>query len=200
MHPQLIRAILRAYDSSAHTAVIEPEAGPAASIAGMAVLSSCRPEELLPGRQVTVLAWPDGGGVVLGPSALPRASRLLIDSGFVQPSADVTLSDSYQDVITLSLSSVPSGARLAISAVLDIECTAWSANQYAWARLMVDGAEKSLMVERVTAAWLLIHLPYSWMGALASGSRSAKLQVRKEGAQNTVLAKTRSCLAWQLYA
>jgi len=200
MHPQIIRAILRSYDISSHEAIIEPEVGPASSIAGIAVLSSCRPEELLPGRQVAVLTWPDGGGVVLGPSAVPRTSRLLVDSGFAQPSADVTLSTSYQDVISLSLADVPAGARIALCAVPDIECSAWTANQYTWARLLVDDTERSLMAERVTAQWLIIHLPIHWTGALASGSRSVKLQVRKDSTQNTVLVKTRSLLAWQLYA
>lgn len=200
MHPQIIRAILRSYDVSLHEASIEPEAGPASSIAGVAVLSSCRPEELVPGRQVAALTWPDGGGLVLGPCAVPRASRLLVDGGYAQPSADVTLSTSYQDIITLAFSDVPSGALIALGAVPDIECTAWTANQYVWARLLVDGTERSLLVERVTAQWLIIHLPIHWTGALASGDRTIKLQARKEGTQNTVLAKTRTLITWQMYA
>jgi len=200
MIPTLIRAILRSYDSSSHTAVVEPENGPAAALAGLAVLSSCRAEELLPGRLTTALLWPDGGGVLLGAQALPRASRLLVASGYAQPNADVTLTEAFQDCLSLTLPDVPPGAELALWADADCECTAWSANQYASAQLVVDGTAHSELVERVTAQWLIIHLPLVWTGALAAGSRVITLQARKWSALNTVLAKTRSHLVWQLYA
>ncbi|MHB9032347.1 MAG: hypothetical protein ACYC6L_04780 [Anaerolineae bacterium] len=200
MHPQLIRAILRAYEPSAHTAVIEPEAGPAAALSGLAVLSACRAEDLVPGRRVTALLWPDGGGLVLGPQAVPRATRLLADGGFSAPAADVTLSDAYQDVISVALPAVPDNARLVVLASLECECTAWSANQYCSGQLLMEGSSQAEGVERVTAQWLIMHLPLCWFGALAAGSRTFKLQARKWTTANTVVAKTRSHLTWQLYA
>jgi len=201
MHPQLIRGVLRAYDAPTHTAVIEPRDGPAAALEGLAVLSSCRSEELSPGRLVSAILWPDGGGLVLGPEAAPRASRLLLDGGWAQPASDVTLSETFQDVISVSLSAVPANARLLVLATLECECTAWSEAQYVTGRLVVEGTAQATILERVTAQWLLLHLPLNWFGALAAGeSRTCKLQARKGSAANTVLAKTRSHLLWQLYA
>jgi hypothetical protein len=201
MHPQLIRAVLRVYDAATHTALVEPEAGPAAALEGLAVLSSCRGEELAPGRLVTAILWPDGGGVLLGPQAAPRASRLLLDGGWSQPVSDVTLSDTFQDIISVSISAVPANAQLLALAVLECECTAWSEAQYATGRLVVDGSAQVTILERITAQWLLLHLPLNWSGALDAGaSRTLKLQARKGTSANTVLAKTRSHLLWQLYA
>jgi hypothetical protein len=66
MQPEIMRAVLYSYSSSAHTAVVVPGAGPAARLNPLPVLASIADDEMIPGRQVLVLLWPDGSGVVLG--------------------------------------------------------------------------------------------------------------------------------------
>jgi hypothetical protein len=66
MEAEILRAILYSYSSTARTAVVVPSAGPAARLNPLPVLASIADDEMVSGRKVLVLLWPDGSGVVLG--------------------------------------------------------------------------------------------------------------------------------------
>ncbi|MHB1355075.1 MAG: hypothetical protein ACYCZF_03750 [Anaerolineae bacterium] len=66
MQPEIMRALLYSYSSAARTAVVVPSSGPAARQNPLPVLASIADDEMITGRKVLVLLWPDGSGVVLG--------------------------------------------------------------------------------------------------------------------------------------
>ena len=66
MQAEIMRAILYSYSSAARTAVVVPSSGPAARLNPLPVLASIADDEMVTGRRVLVLLWPDGSGVVLG--------------------------------------------------------------------------------------------------------------------------------------
>jgi hypothetical protein len=66
MQAEIMRALLHSYNTGARTAVVVPSAGPAARLNPLPVLASVADDEMIAGRKVLVLLWPDGSGVVLG--------------------------------------------------------------------------------------------------------------------------------------
>lgn len=63
----IVRAVITAYHAATHTADVRPVLGPAAILAGLPVIESCRPNLLAAHDNVAVLMWSDVGGLVLGP-------------------------------------------------------------------------------------------------------------------------------------
>ena len=80
---RLLRGVLRAYDPAEHVAAVEPVGASMALLAGLPVLSCVAPSEMVLGRAVSMMLWPDVGGVVLGPALAPYASMRLWDAGCV---------------------------------------------------------------------------------------------------------------------
>ena len=66
MQADIMRAVLYSYNAGARTAVVVPSSGPAARLNPLPVLASIADAEMVTGRRVLVLLWPDGSGVVLG--------------------------------------------------------------------------------------------------------------------------------------
>jgi hypothetical protein len=61
-----IRARIRAYTAASHTCDIEPIGAPSALLSAVPVLSSVPAAELVVGRTVAVLLWPDVDALILG--------------------------------------------------------------------------------------------------------------------------------------
>jgi len=195
---QLLRGVLRAYDAEEHTAAVEPAGASTALLESLPVLGCVSPAEMVAGRAVSLLLWPDVGGVVLGPAAPALASLRLWDAGCVSLAANQTLTNAYADLMTVTRT-LPADAVLHLQGAVAVQV-----DDYAWpnvslARLSVESAGRGEVMSRALADNVRETLTPSWVEPLDAGERTWALQARKNGSANTHTALAGAYLLWMLY-
>ncbi len=195
---QIVRARLRGFDPQTWLADVEPVAGPAALLSDVPVLGAVRAEELVAGREVALLLWPELGGVVLGPWEPPQGGRLLWKAGSMSPANDLTLSTAGQDLVRCETDKCPAGLLL-VAATVVWQCTAWTAAANVNAGLVVDGTQLHWSYATATAVWGTA--PITVLGAinLAAGDHVWRVTASKASAANTIVASALSRLLWAYY-
>jgi hypothetical protein len=136
---RIVRALVRAYDASSHLAELELCTGPRALLSGVPVLTSIPPRQLVNGREVALLLWPDVGGLVLGPWS-PAPDRLL-QGWAVDTSTRTFTQQSYTAYTNLQLSfTLEEESYFWVWALVNGYASAARATSYA-AAIFVDGAQ-----------------------------------------------------------
>jgi hypothetical protein len=130
----VIRARVRAYDRTTHTATVEPVSGPAALLAAVPVSMAIRGGLLSNGREVALLTWDDVNALIVGVyGGVPS-----IPSGRAYNAAAQSVTTAWTTLLTLSLTLVEEGYFWAQAQLngyaLPVRAAHWQA------ALFVDGA------------------------------------------------------------
>jgi len=195
---RLLRGVLRAYDPAEHVAAVEPVGASMALLAGLPVLSCVAPAEMVLGRAVSMVLWPDVGGVVLGPALAPYASMRLWDAGCVTTASDVALTIGYADLVAVERE-LPVEGVLHVQGAVTVEVTGYQWPNLSKARLVVDGGGEGEVMSRALADNACETLAPSWVGPLEAGQRSWSLQAKKNGNANTHTALAGAYLVWMVF-
>lgn len=195
---RLLRGVLRAYDAEEHLAAVEPVGGSTALLEGLPVLSCVAPSELVVGRAVSMVLWPDVGGVVLGPAVAAYASMRLWDAGCVTMGTDAALTTAYADLASVTRT-LPADGVLHVQGAVAVEVTSFQWPNLSKARVTVDGAGQSEVQSRSLADNSCETLAPSWAGPLQAGERTWALQARKNGSANTHTALAGAYLVWMVF-
>ncbi|MGC9360003.1 MAG: hypothetical protein ACP5G7_06455 [Anaerolineae bacterium] len=195
---RLLRGVLRAYDPVEHMAAIEPVGASTALLEGLPVLGCVAPSELEVGRTISMVLWPDVGGVVLGPAVAPYASKRLWDLGVVATESDVALTITYADLVAAERT-LPADGVLHVQGVVTVEVTGYQWSNLTKARLVVEGGGQGEVLSRALAENWCETLTTSWVGPLEAGQRGWSLQAKKNGGANTHTALAGAYLLWMVF-
>jgi len=195
---QLLRGVVRGYDAEAHQAAVEPAGASTALLEGLPVLGCVAPAEMTLGRTVSLLLWPDVGGVVLGPAAPALASMRLWDAGCASLAADETLTNAYVDLVTVTRT-LPADGVLHLQGGVMVEVGDFAWPNLSMARLTVAGTGRGEVTSRALEDNARDALAPSWVEPLEAGERTWALQARKNGNANTHTALAGAYLVWMLF-
>jgi hypothetical protein len=195
---RLLRGVLRAYDPEEHVADVEPVGASMSLLEGLPVLGCVAPSELEVGRTISMVLWPDVGGVVLGPAMAPYAFMRLWDMGVVATENDVALTISYANLVSVQRT-LPADGVLHVQGVVTVEVTDFQWSNLNKVRLVVDGSAQGAVVSRALSDNWCGTLATSWVRALDAGERSWSLQAAKNGNANVHTALAGAYLLWMVF-
>ena len=123
----------------------------------------------------------------------------MLKTGCETPIADLTMTGTYQTFVSKAIAVAFTG-HIVINATVELNVSAWTHDQWIWAKLVVDGTDAQSAVTGARA--VNIHqLALTWEGEITSGAaKTIAIQIRKDNnTYNTVTGTAaRSKMAWLL--